>query len=161
MYRAPVLLRIAVQVIVPGERLLLALDDTATKRYGPLVEGAGIHHNATPGPADQKFMYGHVWVTLSWVMRHTLWGTIGLPLLAMLYVRKINLKKIAPWYKVKFQTKLEQGAALVEWAVQTLRGLGKTLWVVVDGAYAKRPFLQRALKAGVVVVSRLRRDAAL
>jgi hypothetical protein len=158
---AAVLLRIAVQVIVPGERLLLALDDTATKRYGPLVEGAGIHHNPTPGPADQKFMYGHVWVTLSWVVRHTLWGTIGLPLLALLYVRQKDLKKIVPWYKIKFQTKLEQGAALVEWAANVLAGLGKTLWVVADGAYAKRPFLRRVLKAGVVVVSRLRKDAAL
>jgi hypothetical protein len=155
------LLRIAVQVIVPGERLLLALDDTATKRYGPHVEGAGIHHNATPGPADQKFMYGHVWVTLSLVVRHSLWGTIGLPLLAMLYVRSKDLLNIVAWYQVEFQTKLQQGAALVEWAVQTLRGLGKTAWVVADGAYAKRPFLQRAHKAGAVVVSRLRKDAAL
>lgn len=42
-----------------GERVLLALDDSPTKRYGPHVEGAGIHHNPTPGPADQKFLYGH------------------------------------------------------------------------------------------------------
>ncbi|MBI3281263.1 MAG: transposase, partial [Acidobacteria bacterium] len=38
---------------------------------------------------------------------------------------------------------------------------GKSLWVVVDGFYSKRPFLQRAMAAGVVVVSRLRKDAAL
>lgn len=158
---AAVLLRIAVRVIVPGERLLLALDDTPTKRYGPRVQGAGIHHNPTPGPAEQKFLYGHVWVTLSWVVRHPWWGTIGLPLLAMLYVRKKNLSSISPAYKVTFQTKLEQGSALVEWAVQALRGLGKTLWVVADGAYAKRPFLQKALKAGAIVISRLRKDAAL
>jgi len=158
---ARVLFRIAVQVIVPGDRLLLAIDDTPTKRYGPKVEGAGIHHNPTPGPAEQKFLYGHVWVTLSWVVRHSLWGTIGLPLLAMLYVRQKNLKSIAPWYKVKFQTKLQQAASLVEWAVQTLCGLGKALWIVADGAYAKRPFLQRALALGTVVVSRLRKDAAL
>jgi hypothetical protein len=158
---AMVLLWIAVRVVNPGERVLLALDDTTTKRYGPHVEGAGIHHNATPGPANQQFMYGHVWVTLSWVVRHSLWGTIGLPLLAMLYVRQISLSKIAPWYKVKFQTKLEQAAALVEWAAQILRNLGKTPWVAADGAYAKRPFLQRMLQAGVVVVSRLRKDAAL
>jgi hypothetical protein len=158
---AGALFRIAVRVIVPGERLLLALDDTPTKRYGPLVQGAGIHHNPTPGPAEQKFLYGHVWVTLSWVVRHGLWGTIGLPLLAMLYVREQDVQNIVPWYKVKFQTKLEQGAALVQWAVQTLHGLGKTLWVVADGAYAKRPFLQAVLRAGVIVVSRLRKDAAL
>jgi hypothetical protein len=156
-----VLFRIAVRKIVPGDRLLLALDDTPTKRYGPRVEGAGIHHNPTPGPAEQKFLYGHVWVTLSWVVRHEWWGTIGLPLLAMLYVRQANLDSIAPWYKVKFQTKLEQAGDLVEWAVRALYSLGKTLWIVADGAYAKRPFLQRAMAAGAVVVSRLRKDAAL
>jgi hypothetical protein len=158
---AAVLFRIAVRVIAPGDRLLLAIDDTPTKRYGPWVEGAGIHHNPTPGPAGQKFLYGHVWVTLSWVMQHGCWGAIGLPLLAMLYVRQKNLKSIAPWYKVKFQTKLEQAVGLVEWAVQSLTGLGKTLWVVADGAYAKRPFLRPLVAMGVVVVSRLRKDAAL
>jgi hypothetical protein len=158
---AAILFRIAVRVIAPGDRLLLALDDTPTKRQGPLVEGAGIHHNPTPGAADQKFLYGHVWVTLSWVVQHGWWGTIGLPLLALLYVRQKNLKSIPPWYKVKFQTKLEQAADLVEWAVRALHGLEKSLWIVADGAYAKRPFLQRALRAGAVVVSRLRKDAAL
>jgi DDE superfamily endonuclease len=158
---AAVLFRIAVSKIVPGDRLLLALDDTPTKRYGPLVEGAGIHHNPTPGPAGQKFLYGHVWVTLSLVVRHDWWGTIGLPLLALLYVRQIDIAKIAPWYQVRFQTKLEQAAELVEWVVQTLYRLEKTVWIVADGAYAKRPFLRRALALGVVVVSRLRKDAAL
>lgn len=158
---ASILFRIAIRVIVPGERLLLAIDDTPTKRAGPLVEGAGIHHNPTPGPAQQKFLYGHVWVTLSLVVRHGLWGTIGLPLLALLYVRQKNLLSIAPWYKVKFQTKLEQAVELVLWAAQALYGLNKTLWIVADGAYAKRPFLRGALKLGAVVVSRLRYDAAL
>jgi hypothetical protein len=27
---------------------LFALDDTPTPRYGPCVEGAGLHHNPTP-----------------------------------------------------------------------------------------------------------------
>src|SRR5438132_3132031 len=76
------LLRLAVSVIAPGERLLFALDDTPPTRFGPKVEGAGIHHNPTPGPADQKFLYGHVWVTIAWVVRHPLWGAIGLPLRA-------------------------------------------------------------------------------
>lgn len=158
---ARVLFRIALEVIEPGDRLLFALDDTPTKRYGRFVEGAGIHHNPTPGPAEQKFLYGHVWVTLSWVVRHGVWGTIGLPLLALLYVRQKNLKSIAPWYKVKFQTKLQQAADLVEWVAQALIGLGKTLWIVVDGGFVKRPFLERALAAGAVVVGRLRKDAAL
>ncbi len=30
--------------------ITVAIDDTPSKRYGPLVEGAGLHHNPTPGP---------------------------------------------------------------------------------------------------------------
>ena len=158
---AGVLLRLAVPTIHPGARLLFAIDDTPTKRYGPHVEGAGIHHNPTPGPAAQKYVYGHVWVTLSWLVRHTLWGTIGLPLLACLYVRRGNVPDLPRRARVKFATKLEQAAGLVEWLAGCLTYLGKTLWVVVDGAYIKKPFLQRACKAGATVIGRLRKDAAL
>ncbi len=35
------------------KRLLLVIDDSPTKRYGPKVEGADVHHNPTPGPADR------------------------------------------------------------------------------------------------------------
>ena len=158
---AGALLRSAVQVLCPGDRLLFGIDDTPTKRYGPQVEGAGIHHNPTPGPAEQKYLYGHVWVTLAWLVRHACWGTIGLPLLAFLYVRRVDVGDIPPGYRVKFQTKLEQAAALLEWLAVWLKILGKNLWVVVDGAYIKRPFLKRAAKAGATVVGRLRKDAAL
>jgi hypothetical protein len=158
---ATALLRRAVAVIVPGERLLFALDDTPTKRYGPHVEGAGLHHNPTPGPAQQKFLYGHIWVTLAWVVRHPLWGALGLPLRALLYVRQKDIPKLPRWYRVAFRTKLEMAATLVGWLADWLRPLGKVLWVVADGAYAKRPFLRAARAAGVVVVSRLRKDAAL
>src|SRR5439155_24902548 len=155
------LLRRVVSVIEPGERLLFGLDDSPTKRYGPQVEGAGIHHNPTPGPADQKFLYGHVWVLVAWIVRHPRWGTIGLPLRALLYVRRKQIAWLRRLYGVTFQTKLEMAGDLVAWLADWLRFLGKKLWIVSDGAYAKRPFLQRALAAGVVVVSRLRKDAAL
>jgi hypothetical protein len=158
---ASLLLRRAARVVAPGLRVVLALDDTPTKRQGPKVEGAGIHHNPTPGRAGQKFLYGHVWVTLAWVVRHPLWGAIGLPLRALLYVRRKDIAALTRWYKVPFQTKLQQAATLVQWAADWLRFLGKALWVVADGAYAKRPFLKAAKAAGVTVVSRLRKDAAL
>ena len=155
------LLRLALGLLAVGDRLLFALDDTPTKRYGPHVEGAGIHHNPTPGPAEQKFLYGHLWVTVSWVVRHPYWGAIGLPLRALLYVRQKQIAFVRYWYGVAFQTKLELAAQLVEWLAQWLQNTGKSLWLVADGAYAKRPFLRRALAAGAVVVSRLRKDAAL
>ncbi len=63
------------------ERLLLVVDDSPTKRYGPYVEGADIHHNPTPGPADQLYLYGHVWVTISLALRHPKWGALSATLL--------------------------------------------------------------------------------
>jgi hypothetical protein len=145
----------------PGERVLAALDDSPTKRYGPKVQGAGTHHNPTPGPADQKFVYGHIWVTLALVIRHPLWGTIALPLLAMLYVRAKDVGRIPARYGWTFQTKLVLGAQMMVWLAGLLQKAGKRLWIVVDGAYAKCPFLRPAVEAGIVVVSRLRKDAHL
>jgi hypothetical protein len=144
-----------------GPRAVLALDDTPTRRYGPKVQGAGIHHNPTPGPADAKFVYGHIWVTLSWILRHPLWGTIGLPLWAMLYVRQKDIPKIPRKFGWTFQTRLQQAAAMAAWAAEIVFSAGKTLWVVADGFYAKRPFLKPLRALGVTVVSRLRKDARL
>lgn len=158
---AACLLRRAVSVVAPGERLLFGLDDTPTRRCGRHVEGAGRHHDPSPGPAGTKFLYGHVWVTLAWLVRHPLWGAIGLPLRAWLYVRRQDARALPRHYRVAFRTKLEMAAEAVAWLADWLRYLGKGLWVVADGAYAKRPFLKAAKAAGVVVVSRLRRDAAL
>jgi DDE superfamily endonuclease len=155
------LLRLALGHVGGGDRLLFALDDTPTKRYGPKVQGAGTHHNPTPGPADQKFLYGHLWVTLAWVVRHPRWGTLGLPLLAWLYVRAKDVPEIPARAGWAFRTKLELAARLVTWLVGWVRYLDKALWVVVDGGYAKAPFLKPALRAGAVVVGRLRKDAAL
>lgn len=151
-----------VRRVVPlPERILLAIDDTLTKRYGPQVEGAGIHHNPTPGPADAKWAYGHVWVTLAWVVRHPHWGTIALPLLAKLYVRAKHIAPLALWYDWTFRTKLELAGELLAWAKFWLSWIDCPIWVVVDGGYAKRPFLDRARELGVTVVGRLRKDAAL
>src|SRR5262245_3017743 len=105
---ASLLLRRAADVVAPGERILLGLDDTPTRRYGPQVEGAGLHHDPSPGPADQKFLYGHLWVTLAWVVRHPRWGAVGLPLRAFLYVRQKDSRFVTRWYKVPFRTKPQQ-----------------------------------------------------
>ncbi len=144
-----------------GDRVLFAVDDSPTKRYGPKVEGAGIHHNPTPGPAGQKFVYGHIWVTFSLVLRHPLWHTIGLPLLGLLYVRAKDIVKIPAKYHWEFQTKLKLAADQLLKFAELAKAAGKTVWAVADGAYAKWPFLKPLRNAGVVVVSRLRKDARL
>jgi hypothetical protein len=147
---------------VAGEsagRAVFALDDTVTRRYGPCVEGAGVHRNPTPGPAAQAWVYGHVWVTLARVARHPLWGAIGLPVRAALYVRRKDVGQVPPEYRWPFRTKLELAAELIGWLAVWA---GKqAAWLVADGAYAKRGVLRAAKAVGVTVVSRLRHDAAL
>jgi hypothetical protein len=142
-------------------RVVLALDDAPTPRYGPHVQGAGVHHNPTPGPAGGPFVYGHVWVVLGLLVAHPLWGVIALPLLARLYVRKKDLPAIDARHRPPFATKLELAVELVRWAKGWLDFVARPLWVVADGAYAKGAFLKPLIGMGVVVVSRLRKNAAL
>jgi hypothetical protein len=155
------LLLLVLRTVPLPDRIVAVIDDTPTKRYGPHVEGADIHRNPTPGPADQKYLYGHIWVTLSLAVRHPRFGALALPLRAMLYVRRKTMANIPKWRGWTFATKLVLAARLVEWIAPIVKGTGKTLWVVVDGGYVKAPFLKRALRTGATVIGRLRKDAAL
>jgi DDE superfamily endonuclease len=142
-------------------RLMLALDDTPTKRYGPHVQGAGIHHNPAPGPAGSPHVYGHVFVVLAILATHRAWGVIALPLLSRLYVRAKDLDGIDPKHRPEFRTKLVLAVELLRWAHPWLGLLRKPIWLVADGAYAKADVLKPAKALGMTVVSRLRCDAAL
>lgn len=143
------------------QRVLLAIDDTPTKRYGPHVQGAGLHHNPTSSPDDHKWVYGHVWVTLALVIRHRFWHAIALPLWAQLYVKRKDIAKLSEYYAWEFATKLELAAKMLARLAPLFQLAGKKVWVVVDGAYFYRPFLRKVLPLGVTVVGRLRKDAAL
>jgi hypothetical protein len=159
---AMLLLRLLVRQLPSAGPLVFGIDDTPTKRYGPKVEGAGYHHNPTPGPAGQKLLYGHLWVTMAWIVHHPLWGVIGLPVRALLYVRQVDVKPLAERWGWRFRTKLELAKQLVIWTVEILAFLKRPLWFVTDGGYAKRPFLEVARQQpDVVIISRLRHDAAL
>jgi DDE superfamily endonuclease len=154
----PLLLRVG------GQRLLFAIDDTPTKRFGPFIQGAGLHHNPTPGPAGEKFLYGHVWVTLAWLVKHPLQGVLALPLQALLYIRAkdvVALNQEVPDQHWEFRTKLQLAVDLVLWLLCWLEKAGKTIWMVVDGGYANRVFLRPLIERGVIVFGRLRKDAAL
>lgn len=152
---------LAVRPVLDRKRLLLGIDDSPTARYGPFVEGAGTHHNPTPGPAGEKHVYGHVWVILSALAQHQDWGTVPLPLQAQMYIRACDIDKLPPERKRPFKTKLELAVQQLCWLNPWVEGHFEQRWVAGDGAYARRPFLVPARKAGWVVVSRLRKDAAL
>src|SRR5262245_39840617 len=152
---------LAVKPLLEGPRLTVALDDPPPPRYGPQVEGCGIHHNPTPGPAGERFVYGHVWVTVAALAKHPAWGTLALPLQAQLYVRQAHLEKLPPDRRRPFQTKLELAAGPLRWLRPWVEGAEAERWAVGDGGSAKRPFLRPARQGGWVVVGRLRKDAAL
>jgi Transposase DDE domain len=149
------------RTVAPGQRWLFALDDSPTQRYGPCVEGAGLHPNPTPGPTHQRYLYGHIWVTLAWLVRHPVWHVRALPLLADRYIRQVDIAKIDVDRRPTFVTKLELAARQIRWLAQQVRGSGLPLWLVVDGFYAKRPVLKPARQEQVTMVGRLRWDAAL
>jgi DDE superfamily endonuclease len=151
----------AVKPVLGQGRLRVAIDDTPTARYGPEVEGAGVHHNPSPGPAGAKHLYGHVWVTLAALAKHRDWGVLALPLQAQLYVRRVDLAKLPPERRRPFRTKLDMAAEQLGWLQKWVGYCFAQRWVMADGAYAKRRFLRAARTHGFTVVSRLRKDAAL
>jgi hypothetical protein len=144
-----------------SERIKLTLDDTPSQRYGPQVEGAGLHHNPTPGPSNQPFLYGHVFVTLAWAVEHPDWGTISLPVRSELYVRQKDVARLPPERNWEFRTKIEYAVGLIHWAGTMLRHQGKPIWLAVDGGYANRDVIQAAKSQEMILVGRLRKDAAL
>jgi hypothetical protein len=147
----------------PDGHLTVAIDDSPTRRYGRHVEGAGVHHDPTPGPADGEWMYGHNWVSLCLLAKHSLWGVIALSLRSMLYVRAVDVPQLQEKYDWKFQTKHQLAVELMTWFVNTLRSLGVTckIWMVADGAYSTTKVLKPLKNRGVVLFSRLRKDAKL
>ena len=61
----------------------------------------------------------------------------------------------------KSSTKLQLAAKQLVKFAELAKAAEKTVWVVVDGAYANGPFIKPLRAAGVTVVSRLRKNAKL
>jgi len=141
----------------------IVIDDSPTKRFGRHVEAANVHRNPTPGPADGPWLYGHNWVCLALLIRHTIFGTIALPLLSRLYVRQVDVPKLPQKYAWKFRTKHQLALELLVQTMGTLRALGSKAGfrIVFDGAYASRELMRPLVAAGAVVITRLRCDAKL
>jgi hypothetical protein len=84
-----------------------------------------------------------------------------LPLVGLLYVRAKDIPKLPARHGWTFRTKLQLAVEQTLTFARLAKTAGKTVWVVTDGAYANRPFVRPLRLRDVVVVSRLRKDAAL
>lgn len=160
-WMARVLFRFIRPRIAAEGPLVFAIDDTPTQRYGPHVQGAGLHHHPNPGPTDQKYLYGHIWVTLAWMVNHTSWGWIALPLLAKLYIRAKDIGSLPKKIGWTFRTKLTMACEMLRWVRQCCGNTAQPVYAVADGFYAKTEVIQTIQEQGMVLFSRLRRDAAL
>ena len=96
-------------------------------------------------------------------MCHAKVCVIALPLRSLLYVREKDVPSLEEKYGWKFRTKPELAVDLVTWFLKSVRSLGVEckIWLVTDGAYAGRPVLKPLTDLGVVIFSRLRKDACL
>jgi len=149
-------------VIAAAAFIRLVLDDSPTKRYGKKIEGAGYHHNPTPGRTNAKHCFGHSWVVAVIVVTHPLFGEISFPIAAELYLRQKEIAKLEGRYARQFKTKTAMAADIVKRLTPKFKAFDKPIEVIVDGGYARDTVLLPLQKLdGVVTITRLRRDAVL
>ena len=134
------------------DRLLAVIDDTP-KRYGPKVEGGGIHHNPTPGPADQNISTD-ILGDACWV-RHVL-GALRCAL-GMLYVAETWQDSEAARLDVRHKLVLA-AAGRMDCADREEAGKRCGSWSM---AATSRPPSTLLLRTGATVIERHSRCCAL
>ncbi|MGE3267183.1 MAG: transposase [Chloroflexota bacterium] len=172
-----VVFRLAVCWIPADQPLFILVDDTLARKTGKGVSLATMHHDPLLSSARKPFCsFGHVWVVLALWVPLPMGGSRGfaLPLLFRLYVgAKRGGTKDAPGRlrRGTRQQAAEQAhaehprptkLALARELLAQVAGWadGRTVYAVVDSAYAARPLLE-GRPANVHILSRLRPDAAL
>ncbi len=149
-------------ILTTTKTIRIVIDDSPTKRYGRKVEGAGYHHNPTPGRTDATTCFGHSWVVATLIITHPRFGEMAFPVAAELYLRRKEIAKLQAKYGRAFQPKTLMAVAMVERLVPQFTAFGKRIEIIVDGGYAKQSVLVPLGKMeGVTTITRLRRDAAL
>jgi hypothetical protein len=107
--------------------------------------------------------------TAAWRLKWVLWGMLfaaGRKTISS-WIRAAEVQARYPNDHWKFKTKLELGKSLVLWAKEQLSHIGLPFRVVVDGGYAKSPFVKELLEENqgediqFEIITRLRRDAML
>jgi hypothetical protein len=136
----------------------LAIDDTTAGRYGKHVAHAGWFKDASmQGPATQGTVihWAHNWIVGAFTLRLPRWPLLRwvLPAVFALYRKPADCDSSHP-----FRTRQVLAGEMIQRVAKALPHV--QLRVSADGQYATRD-LVKALPAGVSLVSRIRRDAAI
>jgi hypothetical protein len=172
-----VVFRLALPWIPSDQPLVVLIDDTLARKTGKGISLATMHHDPLLSSARRPFCsFGHVWVVLALWVPLPMGGSRGfaLPLLFRLYVgAKRGGTRDAPG-RPRRGTRQQAAEkahaahprptklALARELLTLVAGWadGRTVYAVVDSAYAARTLLEDR-PVNVHVLSRLRPDAAL
>ena len=166
-----ILLQLALTFVAEGAILVVAVDDTLTRKSGKRIWAAGMHHDPLLSTGKRKlFSFGHNWVVLSIQLSFPFAPdkTWSLPILMRLYRRK--QKKCKPGrprgerkaigqansaeYRTRPQLATEMISLLASWVPE------RTIHVVGDSAYAGKSISQH-LPENVHLTSRMVMNAGL
>jgi hypothetical protein len=145
------------KLLACAERIEVVIDETAQKKTGAKIYGAGmVYDNRPQSKKGRELEWGLTWVVASVLVRVPLWKghVFAVPVLARLYRRKPLCRQGRVRFKTKGQLALEMIEKLCEWLP------GRRIVLLVDGNYADHHLMLRLPKS-VQVVSRVRYDAAL
>jgi len=150
-----VVLRLALKLVPPGERVMLTLDDTLARHTGKHIASAGMHRDPLLSTGNRPFFhFGHNWVVLAVVVEMP-WGKrFSLPFFVRLY-RSVKAAKKASMDHVKRTVMAAQMLADLAAAEP-----GRRFLLLTDNAYVNRSIV-RKLPQNIDLVGRARMDAAL
>ena len=162
------LFRLALTLVPPEAVILLVVDESLVRRYGPFVPGVGMHRDSVRSSRGRhQVTPGHKWVTLGVVVWLPFMGRpVALPVLSVLYTAEKQAKRNrrGPLHRVH-RTATELALVMVRWVVRWAPE--RQFRLVGDGAYgtheladaftaaSKYPSLRR-----VRLVSRFKFDGA-
>jgi hypothetical protein len=154
---SPILLRMLVAAFAPTGPLVLVLDDTVERRWGPQISARGIYRDAVRS-SDSHFVKtsGLRWLSLMLLAPIPWAGRVwALPFLTAL------APSARYWEERKLRPKV-----LTDWARQLVLQVKRwmpqrTLVLVADGGFAALELLKCLSSRSVICVTRMRLDARL
>ena len=150
------LVQILVPRFVPTGEILVAGDDTTAGKCGRKVAFAGRFRDAVASTSGKAVTHwAHTWVVICLIVPcpFATDRLLHLPVMARLYRREVDCDAAHP-FRTRSQMIVEMMTEISSWLE------ARRIILVVDGAYPTKEVFASVTK-NIVVISRIRRDAAL